>query len=356
MTAAVTPAPAADASAPVERVRAARRRSRRRATVVSWVLAALTLACTVVTLTLGSFDVSLPDVVRILGGAEIQGASFVVWDLRLPRALTAIGAGAAFGLSGAIFQTLVRNPLASPDIIGITAGASAAAVIAITQFGLNPGLAAPVAFAGALGAAALIYLLAWRGAVSGYRLVLVGIGVGAVLNAVTSYALTRAEVTDVSEALVWITGSLNSATWSGLPGLWGPLLVLVPALVVLARPLGGLQLGDDAAAGIGVRVEPAKIGLIVVAVGLAAVATAAAGPVAFVAFVSGPIARRLTGGHGLALVPSALVGACVVLVADYAGAYAFGDTRLPAGVVTGILGAPVLLWLLARANRIGKGG
>lgn len=356
MTAVLTPPGPAPAASAVERVRAARSRSRRRSRLVSWLLATLALVLTVVTLTLGSFDVSLPDVVRILGGADIQGATFVVWDLRLPRVLTAIGAGAAFGLSGAIFQTLVRNPLASPDIIGITAGASAAAVVAITQLGLNPGLAAPVAFGGALGAAALIYVLAWRGAVSGYRLVLVGIGVGAVLNAVTSYSLTRAEVTDVSEALVWITGSLNSATWSGVPGLLGPLVVLVPLVAVLTRSLGGLQLGDDAAAGLGVRVEPAKLGLIVVAVALAAIATAAAGPVAFVAFVSGPIARRLTGGNGLALVPSALVGACVVLAADYAGAYAFGDTRLPVGVVTGIMGAPVLLWLLARANRIGKGG
>jgi len=337
-------------------VRAARRSRGRRARVVSWSLGALVLVLFVVTLCVGTFQVSVVDAFRIIGGAQIQGATFVVWDLRLPRALTAVGVGAAFGLSGAIFQTLVRNPLASPDIIGITSGASAAAVVAITMFGLNPALAAPVAFAGALVTATLIYTLAWRGAVSGYRLVLVGIGMAAVLNAVVSYAMTRAEVTDAAEALVWLTGSLNASTWSRLPGLFLPLAVLLPAALVLARPLRGLQLGDDLAAGLGVRTERSKVVLIVVAVGLAAIATAAAGPVAFVAFVSGPIARRLARGSGLALVPAALVGASVVLAADFVGAQLLGGVRMPVGIITGVVGAPFLLWLLAQSNRTGRGG
>ena len=172
---------------------------------------------------------------------------------------------------------------------------------------------------------------------------------------VTGWALTRAEVTDASEALVWITGSLNGSTWNRLPLLWWPLLVLLPAAGMLGRRLRALQLGEDAAAGLGVRIEPSKAWLVVVAVCLAAVATAAAGPVAFVAFLAGPIARRLTGGGGLALVPSALVGSVIVMAADFAGAQLFG-TRLPVGVITGVLGAPFLLWLLATANRVGKGG
>ena len=339
----------------VATVRAVRRRGRARATTVSAALAVAVLVLAVVTACLGGFTVSFVDVLRIIGGADIPGATFIVHEVRLPRLLTGLGAGAAFGVSGAIFQTLVRNPLASPDIIGITAGASAAAVFAITQLGMNPGHAAPVAIGGAFAAAGLIYALAWRGAVSGQRLILVGIGVAAVLNSVTGWALTRAEVTDASEALVWITGSLNGSTWNRLPLLWWPLLVLLPAAGMLGRRLRALQLGEDAAAGLGVRIEPSKAWLVVVAVCLAAVATAAAGPVAFVAFLAGPIARRLTGGGGLALVPSALVGSVIVMAADFAGAQLFG-TRLPVGVITGVLGAPFLLWLLATANRVGKGG
>lgn len=360
MTAPVAPARPGPAGRPDPQdapatVRAVRRRGRARGVRVAVGLGVVLLALVVVTLSLGGFTVSVADVVRIVGGAQIPGASFIVHEVRLPRLLTGLGAGAAFGVSGAIFQTLVRNPLASPDIIGITAGASAAAVVAITQAGVAPGGAAPYAVAGALAAAALVYALAWRGAVSGYRFVLVGIGVAAVLNAVTGWALTRAEVTDAAEALVWITGSLNGSTWAALPALWWPLVVLLPAAGLLGRRLRALQLGDDAAAGLGVRTEPAKAWLVLVGVGLAAVATAAAGPVAFVAFLSGPIARRLTGGGGLALVPAALVGAVIVAAADFAGAQLFG-ARLPVGVVTGVLGAPFLLWLLATANRVGRGG
>ncbi|PFG35065.1 iron complex transport system permease protein [Sanguibacter antarcticus] len=340
---------------PVAVVRAARRERTTRYRVVTTALVAVTVGLVVLTLCVGAFMVSFVDVLRVVGGADIDGATFVVWDLRLPRTVTAVCVGVAFGLSGAIFQTLVRNPLASPDIIGITAGASAAAVVAIMLFGLNPDLAAPFAFGGALVAAAIIYLLAWRGSVSGYRLVLVGIGVAAILNAVVSYALTRGDVIDANEALVWITGSLNASSWGRLPGLVWPLLALLPVVALLARPLRGLQLGDDLAAGIGVRPERSKLALIVVAVALAAIATAAAGPVAFVAFVSAPIARRLAPGSGLALVPSGLVGACVVLAADFAGAQLFGDTRLPVGIITGVIGAPFLLWLLAQSNRTGKG-
>ena len=344
-----------DRAAAAEVVRAVRRRGRARTARVALALAALVVLLAVVTACLGGFTVSLVDVVRIVGGAQIPGATFIVHEVRLPRLLTGIGAGAALGVSGAIFQTLVRNPLASPDIIGIPAGASAAAVVAITRFGTAPGLVAPVAVGGALAAAALIYALAWRGAVSGQRLILVGVGVAAVLNSVTGWAMTRAEITDASEALVWITGSLNGSTWNELPALWAPLVVLVAAAALLGRRLRALQLGDDAAAGLGVRTEPAKGWLVLVAVCLAAVAVAAAGPIAFVAFLSGPIARRLTGGGGLALGPAALVGAVIVLAADFAGAQVFG-TRLPVGVITGVLGAPFLLWLLATANRVGRGG
>lgn len=336
-------------------VRAERRSRARRARLVGGSLAVLALALFTVHLTTGTFVVPVGDVLRILTGEQLPGATFVVWDLRLPRALTGLAVGAALAMSGSIFQTLVRNPLASPDVIGITAGASAAAVTAIALLGVNAALVAPIAFCGALTAALVIYGLAWRGGVSPYRLVLVGIGMAAILNAVVAYAMTRAQITDAADALVWITGSLNLSTWSRLPGLVLPMLVLVPLALRLGVPLRGLQLGDETATGLGVRTETTKLALVVVGVALAAVAVAAAGPVASVALVSGPIARRLCRSPGLLLVPAALVGACVVLGADLVAAQLL-TARMPVGVVTGVLGAPFLLWLLMRSNRTGKAG
>ena len=348
------PAPAVTPPDAVAAVRAVRRRDRRRRALVAGGLAVLALALVVVTMTLGPFRVALVDVVRILGGEQIPGATFIVMEQRLPRLLVAVGVGAAFGASGTIVQTLVRNPLASPDVIGITAGASAAAVLGVTVGGLGAVAVAPVACAGALATAALIFVLARRGTVSGYRFVLVGVGVAAVLNAVTAWGLTRAEVTEASRALVWITGSLSRASWEQVPVLWAALAVLGPLAALAALRLRALELGDDAAAGLGTRVEGARTALLAVAVGLAAVATAAAGPVAFVAFLAGPLARRLTGG-GVSLGAAALTGACLVLGADVV-ATSLLPTALPVGVVTGVLGAPVLLWLMARVNRAGGGG
>jgi iron complex transport system permease protein len=247
---------------------------------------------------------------------------------------------------------MLRNPLASPDIIGITAGSSATAVVAITMFEVSGATLSLVAVVGGVGVAALIYLLSWRRGVQGGRLVLTGIAVGAMLSSVISYAMTRAQVYDANEALRWLTGSLNSAFWPGVAPLAASMVVLVPVLLVLSRRIDALQLGDDTAAGLGVRPDRARLALLVVAVALIAVATAAAGPIAFVAFLSGPIAHRLTRGTGSPLVPAALVGALLVLLGDLIGQHLL-VARFPVGVVTGVLGAPYLLWLLARTNRTG---
>jgi iron complex transport system permease protein len=291
----------------------------------------------------------------VFGHGDAQ-SDFIVRTLRLPRALAAILVGAAFGLSGSVFQLLARNPLASPDIIGITAGASASAVFMIVVVGATSSAVSAGALVGSLITAVAIYVLAYRRGVSSYRLILVGVGVAAVLNAVTSYLLTRAEIFDAQRATVWLTGSLNGRGWDQLRPLAWSMVVLCPALAALVRPLRGLQLGDDTAKGLGIGVERSKAGLVIVAVALCAVATSTAGPVAFVAFLAGPIARRMTGGSQLALLPAALVGALLLLSADLVARRAFAPTELPVGVVTGILGAPYLLWLLARANRIGSGG
>ncbi|MHA7208487.1 FecCD family ABC transporter permease [Arthrobacter sp. MDT1-65] len=304
---------------------------------------------------LGSYTVTVPDFLRILGGADIPGASFIVLENKLPRAVIGLLIGVAFGIAGAVFQTMLRNPLASPDIIGISYGASAAAVTAIVLFGAAGAAVSVSALLGALLVAAAIYLVSRRGGVAGYRLILVGIGFAAVLHALVSFLLTRTDLRTASEAVLWLGGSLNSSTWDRVTVLVAALVVLLPAVAVLSRSLRGLELGDDAAAGLGVRVEASRLGLLSTAVALAAVATAAAGPVASVAFLSGPIARRLLGNR-TSLTMAALVGAVIVLAADFVAANLVPGTSLPVGVVTGALGAPFLLWLLATANRSGQGG
>ena len=332
------------------------RRGRRRSTGIRLATVAGVVAILfAVNILLGSYTVTIPDFFRIVGGADIPGASFIVLENRLPRAVIGLLIGMAFGIAGTVFQTMLRNPLASPDIIGISYGASASAVTAIVLFGAAGAAVSLSALIGAMVVAAAIYLISRRGGVAGYRLILVGIGFAAVLHALVTFLLTRADLRTASEVVLWLNGSLNSSTWDRVTVLVVCLVVLFPAAVVLARSLQGLELGDDAAAGLGIRVEAARLGLLFTAVALTAVATAAAGPVAAVAFLSGPIARRLLGNRP-SLVMASLVGAVIVLGSDFVAANLIPGTSLPVGVVTGALGAPFLLWLLATANRSGQGG
>lgn len=333
-----------------------RHRRRGRAFRVAVVLAVLVVLLGAVSLTLGAAGVAPVDVLAALVGRADRITSFVILELRLPRLVAGALVGACLGLSGALIQSVARNPLASPDIIGITASASAAGAIGLVWFGLAGLALSGVVLAGTLVAAFLIYLLAWRGGVSGYRFVLVGIGFAALCTGVVSYVLTRADLRDVQQALVWLTGSLNSVDPVALAVLGAATVVLVPCALLLGRPLAGLGLGDDTAAGIGVHPERTRILVVGVAVALAAFAVAVAGPVAFVAFLSAPIARRLVGRGSLALVSSALVGALVLVASDIVAQFAVPGVIFPVGVVTGIVGAPYLLWLLTRTNRIGRGG
>jgi iron complex transport system permease protein len=329
-------------------------------------LAALVVMLFAAYVLLGSYTVTIPDFFTILvghltGGEKIPGASFIVMENKLPRAVVGVMIGVAFGLSGGLFQTMLRNPLASPDTIGISYGASAAAVLSIVVFGASGATVSMASLVGALGVAVLIYAIsrgglgsgAARGHAAGNRLILAGVGIAATLNAGVNFLMTRADIRTAAEALIWLNGSLNSATWERAGVLAAALALLVPAVAGLAGPLRILELGDDAAAGLGIRVNAVRFGLIVTAVALAAVATAAAGPVAFVAFLAGPIARRFT--RNASLPASAFTGAAIVLAADYFAAniapMLLAGTVLPVGVVTGALGAPFLLWLLVTANR-----
>lgn len=336
----------------LDRVVAARRsRSTRRRRSLA-VLAVLVVAIAVVSLTVGRTYYPLDDVVRVILGQDVPGASYTVGRLRLPRTVLAAVAGLCFGMAGVAFQTMLRNPLASPDIIGISAGASAAAAFAIITLSLGATQVSVFAVVGGLVVAVAVYVLSFKDGVVGTRLILVGIGIAAMLDSVTAYVLSRAAQWDLQEASRWLTGSINGATWSNVVTVLVPFVLLAPVLMSRSRDLAVTRLGEDMAPALGVRVNRTRLVVIVSAVGLIAFATAAAGPVAFVAFLSGPIAARIVGPAGSLLIPSALVGALLVLAADFCGQYAFG-TRYPVGIVTGILGAPYLIYLIVRSNRAG---
>lgn len=327
----------------------ARRRSR---TTVIIALAILLLLAFALTLMVGRSFYTPSEVFRVILGETVPGASFTVGELRLPRATMAVLAGFAFGIAGTTFQTLLRNPLASPDIIGISSGASLAAVYGIIVLSLNETAVSFLALAGALVTAAVIYLLSHRGGFAGARLILIGIGVAAMLDSAITYVLSRAAAWDLQTAMQWLTGSLNGATWQGVLPLAVATAIVVPMLLAQRRGLGMLRLGDDSAASLGVDVRRTRVLLIVGAVALLAFATAATGPIAFVAFMAGPIAARIVGSGSSLLLPAGLIGALLVLLADLIGQFAF-ENRYPVGVITGVLGAPYLVFLLIRINRSG---
>ena len=333
-------------------IAAGRRTRHRRHATASIALAVLVVVLACVAVMAGNTFYGPDVVLRVILGETVPGASFTVGELRLPRTVLAILAGVGFGIAGVTFQTLLRNPLASPDIIGITQGASAAAVVAIITLGLSGPAVSAFAVAGALITAMAIYFLSNKGGFSGIRLILIGIGVAAMLQSVVSYVLSRAAEWDIQTAMRWITGSLNNASWDDITPLALVGLIILPLLFSQAKALGMLQLGDDSAAGLGVTVNRTRLVFIVGAVILLAVATAATGPIAFVAFMSGPIAARITGPGANLLLPSAFIGAVLVLGGDLIGQFAF-DGRYPVGVVTGVLGAPYLIYLLIRTNRSG---
>lgn len=324
------------------------------AIALALVIGLAAIGVTLVSLTLGDFDMTVADAVTALTGRGSPILTHVVLDMRLPRALTALGVGAALAMSGLLLQQLARNPLVSPDVIGINAGASAAAVLTIVVIGGSTLLTAGGALVGAVVVALALYGLAYRRGVTGYRLVLVGIAVSAMLSSATSYLLTRTDINNARRAMVWLAGSLGNREWPHAAVIGVALVVLIPLAAVLARQLRLLQLGDEAAVSLGGRVQVVRAGLLFVSAALAAFATAVAGPVAFVALVAPQIVRRLLGNRPGGLGAAIACGALLVTSADLIGRTLFGGMEMPVGVITGILGAPYLLYLLARGNRMGQ--
>ncbi len=339
-------------AATVETIIGNRSRRARNYSLVIAILVAFVAVAFALTLVMGQSFTPPKDVIRVLLGEDVAGATFTVGQLRLPRAVLSILAGLSFGLGGVAFQIMLRNPLASPDIIGISSGASAAAVFAIVVLSLKGPVVSLFAVAAGLGVALLVYALSFRNGVAGTRLILVGIGVSGMLESFIAYMLSTAPSWNLQEAMRWLTGSVNGAQLSQALPLLLALVVFGGLLLSRRRDLEGLRLGDDTAAALGIEVARTRIIVIVAAVGMIACATAVTGPIAFVAFLSGPIAARIVRNNGPLLIPSALIGAMLVLVGDYCGQFLL-PSRYPVGVITGALGAPYLIFLIVRVNRAG---
>jgi iron complex transport system permease protein len=322
---------------------------------VTLLLAAGTFLVFCVSIGVGDFPIGLPQVIRTLLGRGEQVDEFVIMDLRMPRALAGLVVGIALGVSGAITQSIARNPLASPDVLGITSGAGTVAVFLVTVSG---GTAAAItdsvglsaaALAGGLGTGLLVYFLAWRRGVDGFRLILIGISVSAVMEAITTWLLVTADIRDVARAQAWLVGSLEDRSWGEVQtALWcgAVLLAVVSCVAFQLRPM---HFGDDIAAGLGVRYTRVRAVLLLCAVLLAGVAVSAAGPVPFVALVAPQVAMRLGRCPTPPLVSSGLVGALLLIGSDLVARTAL-PVSLPVGVVTAAIGGPFLVYLLVRAN------
>ncbi|NLU70976.1 iron chelate uptake ABC transporter family permease subunit [Streptomyces sp. HNM0574] len=321
---------------------------RRSAAVVGGLLALL-LAAVVANLTLGEFTVSPAEVVKVLLGLPSPD-QLVVGTLRLPRLVVGLMVGAALGVAGALIQTVARNPLASPEIIGVTHGASAVTVAGMT-FGITSYAVLPyLSVAGGVLAAALVYVFAWRGNLHATRFVLIGIGFAVALRSVTQLFLTKGDHLVAQQAKVWMTGSLNGRGWEQAGPLGVALLLCLPLVLWAARAQRNVTLDDGTATALGVRLGRTRLGLVVTGVVLASVATGAAGPVDFVALLAPQIARRLTRTAQIPLLSSALLGAFIVTLGDLLARQLFSPTELPVGVLTAAVGAPYLIWLIVTSS------
>lgn len=327
-----------------------RTRRRRRFIIVTCLLAIITFALCCMMLMLGNTIYPVGDVISVLLGEQVKGASFAVGTIRFPRMVAGVFAGFAFGISGHVFQTMLRNPLANPNVIGITAGSSAAAVFCIIVLHASSTFVSIASIIGGLATVLVIFLLSKGTSFSIGRLILIGIGIQAMLNAVISYLLLIGQHHDVPTAMRWLSGSLNGVKMENIYPLMITVLLLAPIIILLGKRLDMLELGEQTAASLGINTDRTRVVLVISSVLIIALATATTGPIAFVAFLSGPIAKRLVGIGFSSVIPAGLVGIILVLASDLIGQFAF-VARYPVGVITGILGAPYLIMLLIRMNR-----
>jgi len=323
--------------------------ARRRATVVLAVVGAV-LVVSLVTLSVGDYAIAPADLWRTLTGGGSRLESYVVFQVRAPRLAMALLVGACLGIAGALLQSLLRNPLASPDLLGISGGSGVAAVFTLLILGITGPVLALAAFVGGIIVAAFLLFAGHRRSDGGYRLILAGVGVGFLAMSLTSYLMLRAKVELAQDALVWLTGSLSATPW------WNVLTVLVvavaalPAVYACARWLPLTQMGASSAASLGVRTDTVRIVAVGTAVLLTAVTCAFVGPISFIALCAPAIARPLLGHGAIGIGTSAAVGAALLTSADLVAQFAIPGHSVPVGVVTGALGAVFLLWLLATSK------
>ncbi|MGW6732422.1 FecCD family ABC transporter permease [Streptomyces sp. NPDC055013] len=346
------PAAAATLQSTAATLRTARRAHNLRTAVATVVLVALLLGLTAASVLLGGVgNVAPGDVLPAALGLRDGLADYLIFQLRMPRALAALLAGALFGLAGALYQRLIRNPLATPDVVGISAGASAGAatilLLAPSAFAFGPSLAA---LAGAFTLLAAVHALSWQRGVDTYRLILVGIGLSAACTAYTNYLFTVAGEDSIAVVMRWMIGSTNGADWQGVRTLAVALALCLTGAALLHRSMSGMALGDQLAVGLGTRVARARIAALLVGAAAAALATSVVGPIAFVSLISGPIAVRLVGGdRSTALAP--LVGSVLVIGSDVLAQNAPLISPVPTGVLTALLGAPYFVWLILRRRQ-----
>ncbi|MGK9146807.1 iron chelate uptake ABC transporter family permease subunit [Plantibacter flavus] len=323
-----------------------------RTVVVCLLLVVLAVAIGIAALAAGDYPVAVPDVIASLLGTGDRRSHLVVVEWRLPRVAAALVLGGALGVSGAIFQSITRNPLGSPDVIGFNTGAYTGALVVMLLFGTSGSQAfggvAAGAMLGGLLTAAVVFLLANRGGVQGFRLIIVGIAVSATLASFNTWMLLEASLDDAMAAAVWGAGSLNAVGWAQVVPMVVAIVLLLPVLVLIAPRLVMLELGDDAARAAGIRADPARLAAMIVGVALTALVTAAAGPIAFVALAAPQLAKRVTASASVGLLPSAVMGSTLLLASDLVAQRAFAPIQLPVGVVTVCIGGAYLVWLLVR--------
>lgn len=321
----------------------------------TWLLVGILVSCVaalvaMVSLMSGTYPIPALQVVRVLLGAKDVTLTMIVVEWRLPRVALAFLLGAALGMSGAIFQSLTRNPLGSPDVIGFSAGSYTGALVVILLFSGGYYETAAGALVGGIVTASAVYLLAWRRGIQGFRLIIVGIGVAAMLGAFNAWMIREAGLQVAMSAAIWGAGSLNGLGFEQLIPVILTLAVLMPATCLLSRPLRQMEMGDDIAAVSGVDVNGTRLILMTLGVALTAIATAAAGPIAFIALVAPQIARRLARTSGPKLGASAMMGGLLLLAADWAAQHAL-NVQLPVGVMTVSIGGFYFLFVLVREGR-----
>lgn len=326
---------------------------RMRTLVICILLIVLACAMGVMHLGTGSMIFTPNDILKSVTGHGLNPtADRIIFRVRLPRLITALFVGASLGMAGSIFQSISRNALGSPDIIGFTTGAATGAIVQIILFNSGPFETALAAVLSGIGTALIVFLLAMKGRTTGgYRLILVGIGVGAVLSGLNTVMLVAGDLDQAASAQLWLAGSLNTRTWShALPAVIG-FAAILPVAIYHAQRIDLIEMGDDAARQLGVATESTRLIMVLAAVGLTSIATAAAGPIAFIALAAPQLVRRLTRAAGVPLVASALMGATLLIGADLVSQHFPLNVKMPIGLTTGLLGGVYLLWLLASNRR-----